>query len=101
MDWAFWACILIMQQGAQTWTSRARNTKSLVYHSFAAVFSNGVWAVSQLIIFDKFSRAVRHPQAGYILFLLAFYTFFCVTGSVAMHWLLMHKVEPAKKIQGG
>lgn len=81
-SWLIWAAVLMAQAGSSTWASRARNTGSLRYHAVAAVFSHGVWFASLYTIMDKTKAADGLEQ---ILFVGAFYTFFCVLGSVGAH----------------
>jgi len=45
-----WFLLLVIQNAAFTWVSRARNSGSYGYHAIAAVFSNGIWFVSQFIL---------------------------------------------------
>lgn len=90
LEWAFWAVLLVAQQGAQTIVARARNTRGrsgLVYHAGAAVFSNGVWFTSQLYIVTLLLAA--KGDISRFLYTLLFYVSFCVIGSVLSHWLVI------------
>ena len=42
MNYFAWALLLILQNMAFTWVSRARNSGSLGYHAIASICSNGV-----------------------------------------------------------
>ena len=51
-----WALLLVAQNAAFTWVSRARNSGSDWYHAIAAVFSNGVWFAAIFFTFDYLDR---------------------------------------------
>lgn len=51
--YVLWAILLVLQNAAFTWVSRARNSGSDLYHGIAAVFSNGIWLVATFFTFDK------------------------------------------------
>lgn len=93
MIWFFWALLLIVQNASFTLVSRARNSGSLGYHAIAAVFSNGVWYASQLILIDIAFRG--RGMEG-----LPIYIASTVLGSVAMHWLSMRYLERGKRRVG-
>jgi len=59
MMWILWALLLIIQNFAFTMVSRARNSKSIVYHAMAALFSNGIWFASQFILVGMFMRVIK------------------------------------------
>lgn len=86
--WIFWAFILVAQNMAFTFVSRARNSASLVRHILAAILSNGVWFVSQLILVSQLLDILTGkygfwPAVGTGVF----YTVFTITGSVLAHKL--------------
>lgn len=86
-EWVLWAFILILQNFAFTFVSRARNSGSLVRHMVAGVFSNGVWFVSQIIIFSQL-YAIMTGRYGIpkAIFTSIFYTVFTLTGSLLAHY---------------
>jgi predicted permease len=96
-SWLLWAALLIGQNAAFTWVSRARNSGSLPYHAIAAVFSNGIWIISMFLVVDKLREA---KGADEIALVAAFYTLFTVIGSVGMHWLSMRYFETGKRKVG-
>ena len=95
--WFLWGALLIAQNAAFTWVSRARNSGSIPYHALAAVFSNGIWIISMFVIVDKLREASGIQQ---ILLVAVFYTIFTVTGSVVMHWFSMRYLETGKRKVG-
>lgn len=42
-----------VQNAAFTWVSRSRNSGDVKYHAVAAVFSNGVWFLTQVLIWTQ------------------------------------------------
>ena len=93
---AWWWALLILQQASQTLVTRARASRSLSYHAAASVFSNGVWAGSQLVIIGTFTDLISHPIPLKIALTLGYYVSFCVVGSVGAHWALLRFVESAR-----
>lgn len=100
MKWLIWGLVLLMQNAAFTAVSRARNSGSLKYHGLAAVFSNGVWFLSQFFVVDVLNRVIKSDDwvlgAGAALYYLTITT----VSSLAMHWFLMNKVEKSKGGRG-
>lgn len=101
MIYVFWSLLLIVQNAAFTVVSRARNSGSLGYHAVAAVFSNGVWYVSQVILisFVMISvKDIKHWRDAIVPGLV--YIASTVTGSVFMHWFSMKYLEKGKRKVG-
>lgn len=98
MNLMFWFLLLVVQNAAFTWVSRARNSGSYAYHAIAAVFSNGVWFASQLILI---SVAIKPGmQVGDAIRLGTVYVSGTVTGSVLMHWISLNYLERGKRKVG-
>lgn len=100
-DWIIWAVLLVLQNAAQTVTSRARNTKGqagLWYNGIASMFSNGVWFTSQLFIVNMLINVKGKPAA--FAAMLAFYIAFTASGSVVAHWISM-KFERKRGFEHG
>jgi len=100
MDWLLWALILVVQNFAFTFVSRARNSGHLVRHMQAAIFSNGVWFASQILIFSKLYDYIT-GKAGLqmAIFTGVFYTVFTVLGSIVAHYWAL-KTEKGKSAVG-
>lgn len=98
MTWTLWALLLVIQNAAFTWVSRARNGGSYGYHAVAAVFSNGVWFASQFILIGIVVKDLTSPAAIAGAGLL--YTLATVTGSVLMHWVSVNYLESGKRRVG-
>ena len=97
MTWILWAMLLIIQNFSFTLVSRARNSSSLGYHAIAALFSNGVWFLSQFILIASITDAIKNASISYAVMLGVFYTTFTIVGSVSSHWFSMRFLERGKR----
>lgn len=89
-SWVLWAVVLVFQNFAFTYVSRARNSGSLMRHMKAGFFSNGVWFASQTIILSKLMEYISGKHG--IWFAVGtglYYTAFTLTGSVLAHYSSM------------
>ena len=99
-SWAGWSVILLSQNFAFTYVSRARSSGSLWRHLKASIFSNGIWIFSQMLMlgpmFDyltgKHGRALQ-IEAG------ALYTVCTVAGSLTAHYWAL-RTEKGKSAVG-
>jgi hypothetical protein len=90
-----WFLLLILQNAAFTWVSRARNSGSLGYHAIASVFSNGIWFVSQFILIT--AVVTKGMSCKRAILTGAVYIAGTVCGSVCMHWFSMRYLEKGKR----
>lgn len=98
--WALWAVVLILQNFAFTFVSRARNSGSLGRHMVAGLFSNGIWFVSQIIIFTQMFKMMTGQYGTAAAILTGFYyTVFTLTGSILAHYYSL-KSEKGKSAVG-
>lgn len=97
--WAVWGLVLICQNFAFTFVSRARNSGSLYKHLVAAVFSNGIWFVSQTIAVGAFMKILSGAY-GYSSAIGAgvFYTVFTITGSIAAHYYALKTEKGTSRV---
>ncbi len=86
-----WFLLLILQNAAFTWVSRARNSKSIGYAAIASVFSNGIYFVVQLLMIG-FVAKPDMPITEFIK-LAACYTVGTTIGSSIMMWLSINYLE--------
>ncbi len=93
MTWIAWAFLLVLQNFAFTWTSRARNSGSVVYGATASVFSNGIWFVGQMFIFNQLLQVRESGAWGLMVGSMVFYTIFTMIGSTTAHWFFMNVIE--------
>lgn len=99
-SWVLWAFILVAQNFAFTFVSRARNSGSLKRHIIAAIGSNGIWFASQLIIFTAMFRMMTGVYGHAMqVFTGVYYTVFTIIGSVLAHYWSL-KNEKGKSAVG-
>lgn len=98
MDLLPWFFLLVIQNAAFTWVSRARNSGSYGYHAIAATFSNGVWFVSQFLLIgmvaDPNMTVAEAAPIGLV------YILGTVTGSVLMHYVSVRWLESGRRRVG-
>lgn len=75
--------LVILQNASFTLVSRARNSKSIIYHTVASLLSNGIWLLVIKNVVQNFDNSN----------LMWTYLFASVLGSVSMHYILMNHVE--------
>lgn len=97
MSLATWAALLVLQNAAFTWVSRARNGGSLGYHAVAAIVSNGVFFASQFLLIGFVARDESPSRA---MALAAVYVSATTAGSVLMHWVSVRWLERGKRKVG-
>lgn len=95
--WIVWAILLLAQNASFTLVSRARNSGSLAYHAVMALFSNGVWFASQLILVGNIVEIIKSADFLRAVAVGIFYVACTMTGSLAAHWLALHKIERLKE----
>ena len=100
MTYLVWGILLVLQNAAFTWVSRARNSGSLSYHAIAAVASNLVWFVAQFILIDKMVQIIRDGALTEAIGTGLFYVLCTVTGSVGMHYVSLRWLETGKRKVG-
>jgi len=79
--------LTILQNASFTLVSRARNSKSILYHTIASVLSNGIWLLVIRNVVNNFEN----------LTLMATYLIGSVIGSISMHYVAMKYFEKHKK----
>ena len=79
--------LTILQNASFTLVSRARNSKSILYHTIASVLSNGIWLLVIRNVVNNFEN----------LTLMATYLLGSVIGSIGMHYIAMKYFEKPKK----
>lgn len=94
-----WFFVLILQNAAFTWVSRARNSNSLPYHGAAALTSNGVWFISQLYLIGQVAKPDM-PFEKLVAIGLVYVTG-TTTGGLLMHYVSLRWLEKGKRKVGG
>lgn len=100
MEFLAWAIFLVLQNASFTFVSRARNSGSYMLHAVAAVLSNGIWIAAQFVSLSIIIDAIKTGTWAEAVGIGAFYTFFTVLGSVAMHWVGVNYIEKGKRKVG-
>lgn len=84
--WGAWGLLLIAQNFAFTFVSRARNSGSLKRHLIAAIFSNGIWFGGQLMAVSAFMNILSGKYGPKMaIFAGLYYTAFTLSGSLLAH----------------
>ena len=99
-SWLLWAVVLFFQNISFTYVSRARNSGSLLRHVKAALFSNGIWIFSSMMMLGPLfayltgAHGLAAQAATGVL-----YTVSTVSGGIFAHfWAL--KTEKGKNAVG-
>ncbi len=98
--YVLWAGLLVLQNAAFTWVSRARNSGSDWYHATAAVFSNGIWFAAMFITFDMYEEIAASGDVRLALVIGGVYIVATVIGSVFMGKFLRRYVEKGSRRVG-
>lgn len=100
MTWFIWGILLLLQNAAFTWVSRARNSSNVKYHAVASIASNGVWFASQFFVVDIMMKLKVQPTFWMAAGSGVFYVALTVFSSVFMHKVLMKYVEKGNRKVG-
>jgi hypothetical protein len=93
------AGLAFVQNMAFTWVSRSRNSGDANYHRYAAWCSNGIWLLTNGVIFSYLSRAIASGDFTWLLVAGVVYIVATTEGSVLMMKLLL-KTETGKRKVG-
>lgn len=90
--WLCWAVMLVWQNYAFTFVSRARNSGSLSLHMKAAAQSNGVWFIQSLFVYSAFLKIITGEYGLFKAFVAGvFYMLFTMSGSFIAHMRALKK----------
>jgi hypothetical protein len=98
--YALWALLLLVQNAAFTWVSRARNSGSVQYAAVASIFSNGVWFLGQMFIVNVFVRAKEADSLALLLPTMMWYTVWTTVGSTLAMLVLRRWFETGNRRVG-
>lgn len=98
--WLIWPLILLAQNFAFTFVSRARSSASLMRHAKASLMSNGIWIVSQVILIGPMFENLNGSH-GLKLQMLAemVYTVSTMSGALYAHYHAL-RTEKGKSAVG-
>lgn len=98
--WLLWPLILLAQNFAFTFVSRARSSASLMRHAKASLMSNGIWIVSQVILLGPMFEYLNGKHGlGLQMLAEAVYTVSTMSGSLYAHYHAL-KTEKGKNAVG-
>lgn len=93
------AVVAFVQNMAFTWVSRSRNGGDVGYHRRAAWCSNGVWFVTQILLFNVLWSSLTHGALWKVAVVGAVYVLATTEGSCLMMARLL-KTEKGKRAVG-
>lgn len=100
IDWILWALVLLAQNFAFTYVSRARSSGSLMRHMKASFFSNGIWIFSQMILLGPMLSNLTGKNGLRLQVVTGLvYTASTMVGSIAAHYWAL-KTEKGKSAVG-
>src|SRR6266568_5615574 len=98
--WLVWPLILLAQNFAFTFVSRARSSASLMRHAKASLMSNGIWIVSQVLLLGPMFEYLNGKHGiGLQMLAEAVYTVSTMSGSLYAHYHAL-KTEKGKSAVG-
>lgn len=87
-----------IQNMAFTWVSRSRNSGDPNYHRYAAICSNGIWFITQLLIIDTLWPAITRGEWWRIALAGLVYVVATTEGSVTMMRILLKKETGKRRV---
>lgn len=98
--WAIWPAVLLAQNFAFTFVSRARSSASLMRHAKASLMSNGIWIVSQIILLGPMIEYLTGKHGiGMQMLAEMLYTVSTMAGSLYAHYHAL-RTEKGKNAVG-
>lgn len=94
------AVMLLAQNFSFTVVSRARNSGSDTYHAVAAVFSNAIWVVVNVLLFKQWMDVWETGSLALFAGVALFYITFTVLGSVLGGRIARRYFETGKRRVG-
>jgi hypothetical protein len=98
LDLLILAIVAFAQNAAFTWVSRSRNSGDPGYHRYAALCSNGVWFVTNILITMKVWDALKTGSWWFVLATGIVYVIATTEGSVLMMRILLKKETGKRKV---
>lgn len=90
--------VAFVQNMAFTWVSRSRNSGDPNYHRWAAICSNGIWFVTQLLIINQVWPALTNGEWWRIALTAVVYVAATTEGSVLMMKILLKSETGKRKV---
>lgn len=92
------AVIAFIQNMAFTWVSRSRNSGDPSYHRYAAICSNAVWFVTQMIIWQQVWEVAKSGEWWRLALVGLIYVAATTEGSVLMMKILLKSETGKRKV---
>jgi hypothetical protein len=92
------AVIAFVQNMAFTWVSRSRNSGDPDYHRWAAICSNAIWFVTQLLIWNQIWAALKDGEWWRLAVVGVVYVIATTEGSVLMMRILLRKESGKRRV---
>lgn len=99
----YWAvfglmAVAFVQNMAFTWSSRSRASGDPNYHRYAAVFSNSIWFVCQVLIMREIWEPIQQGDWRAVAIAGIAYTIATSEGSVFMMRLLLRREKGKQRV---
>ncbi len=98
MELALLGVVAFVQNMAFTWVSRSRNSGDPTYHRWAAWCSNGIWFVTNILVFRYVWAAMDRGEWWQLGAALAVYVLCTSEGSVTMMRYLLRKETGRRRV---
>lgn len=98
MDLFLLAALCVTQNAAFTWSSRSRTSGDPTYHFQAALFSNGLYFCTSLVILKLVAEAVRSGAWAPAVSAGVVYTLATSVGSAWMMRYLLKKEQGKRRV---
>lgn len=92
------AVIAFIQNMAFTWVSRSRNSGDPSYHRYAAICSNAVWFVTQMVIWQQVWEVAKSGEWWRLALVGIVYVVATTEGSVLMMKILLKHETGKRKV---
>jgi hypothetical protein len=96
MFWITWGVLIALQNAMFTWTSRARNSDSLLSHAIAIPIAQLVYFGCSLFALDNGLKVIKQHDWVAGTFQVALYVCCTSIGSLSTHWISL-KAKRAKE----
>lgn len=91
-------CVAFVQNMAFTWVSRSRNSGDPNYHRYAAYCSNGIWFITNVLIWKQVWNAIESGNYWYLVVAGIAYCIATSEGSVFMMKKLLKSEKGKRKV---
>jgi hypothetical protein len=93
--------VAFVQNMAFTWVSRSRNSGDPSYHRYASYCSNGIWFVTNILIWHQVWNAIQQSDWKHLALAGLVYVIATAEGSVLMMKVLLKTEKGNRKVGAG